>query len=137
MALDKKDLASYSGSDIFADYEQVSMHERIVAVFAVAGSATTLKRCSPVAFNTSTKFYVPWASGGANGTGTIVGFVWPDEVVLDTTNAVQAVIFAGGRIAYSDIAATVASGSITALKTELQNNALSRGIIVEGLEDIH
>jgi len=232
MALSQPELATFSGSDIFADYEQVSLHERIVAIFGTDASASTLSRCTPVGFNETTEFYGEWiaadpailevdtggASGGTwtatvdgtsignlaynataavvtatllglgyeatvdltagvytitfdaqtqianvptltgsvasltGGTGEaatvtagtstyglnkIIGFVWPDEIVLNATTQVQGTIMTEGRIAYSYIEATVDAGDVTALKAELKSEALARGIIVEGLANIH
>lgn len=232
MALSQPELAEYSGSDIFADFEQVSLHERIVAIFGTDASASTLSRCTPVGFNSTTGYYGAWiapdaasieidtggATGGTwfitvNGTSTgtlaynataavvtatllgmgyvatvdlttgvytitfdaqtqianvptltgdvasltggsgeaatvtagtstyglnkIIGFVWPDEIVLNATTQVQGTIMTEGRIAYSYISATVDSGDVAALATELKSEALARGIIVEGLANIH
>jgi len=233
MALSQPELATFSGSDIFADFEQVSLHERIVAIFGTDASASTLARCTPVGFNATTGYYGEWiapdpasieidtdgATGGTwfitvNGTSTgnlaynataavvtatllgmgyvatvdltsgvytitfdaqtqianvptltgdvssltgaggseaatvtagtstyglnkIIGFVWPDEIVLNATTQVQGTIMTEGRIAYSYISATVDSGDVAALATELKSEALARGIIVEGLANIH
>lgn len=232
MALSQPELVTYSASDIFADYEQVSMHERIIAVFGTSAGAETLERCEPVGFNSTTGYYGMWTApdaasieidtGGASGgtwfitvdgtsTGTlaynataavvtatllgmgyeatvalatgvytitfdaatqianvptltgdvasltggtgeaatvtagtstygldsIVGFVWPDEITLSATEQVQGTIMTAGRISYDYISPTVAAGDVTALAAELKANALSRGIIVEDLVNIH
>jgi hypothetical protein len=71
------------------------------------------------------------------GLSTIVGFVWPDEIDLNATLQVQGEVMVKGRIAYSYIEDTVAAGDVTALQTELKNNAMSRGLIIEGLPNIH
>lgn len=233
MALSQPELATYSGSDIFADYEQVSMHERIVAVFGTSAGAETLSRCEPVGYNSTTGYYGMWvapdpasieidtdgATGGTwsmtvdgtttgnlaynataavveatllgmgyvatvalatgvytitfdadaqvitvpvltgdvtsltgaggseaatvtagtstYGLNTIVGFVWPDEITLSATEQVQGTVMTAGRISYTYISPTVAAGDVTALAAELKANALSRGIIVEDLVNIH
>jgi hypothetical protein len=235
MALEQKDLVEYTSADIFAEYPQVSMHERIVAEFGTAAGADLLARCTPVGFNSTTGYYGEWlaadptiltvdidgSTGGtwgltvdgiviANtvfahnataalveatilastgivasvdltagvytitfdapaqvsaivvaagdvtqltggttptavetagtstyGLSTIVGFVWPDEIQLSATLTVQDVIMTQGRISYTYISPTVAVGDVTALAAELKANAMSRGIIVEDLPQIH
>jgi hypothetical protein len=77
------------------------------------------------------------AGASTFGLSSIVGFVWPDEVTLSATEQVNGVIFIAGRISYTDIVATVAVGDVDALAAELKANALSRGIIVEDLVNIH
>lgn len=97
-----------------------------------ASGSGTLAALTPVAFNTSTSKWVPYASGGANGTGTISGFVWPDAVVLDGTNDVLGNVILGGRIHLDDI--PIISGyTLAQLKTSLLSDARSRGFIIEGL----
>lgn len=71
------------------------------------------------------------------GLSTVVGFIWPEEVVLSTTGEVQGEVMTKGRIEYADIESTVDAGDVAALKAELQANALSRGLIVENLVSIH
>jgi len=71
------------------------------------------------------------------GLSTIVGFMWPDEKLLSATEQVHAEVFVSGRIAYEYIEDTVDAGDVTALVAELKTNALSRGIVVEGLPNIH
>ena len=77
------------------------------------------------------------AGASTYGLSSVLGFVWPDPVTLSATKEVQGVIMIKGRIALSDITATVASGDVAALTAELKANALARGIIVEDLANIH
>lgn len=77
------------------------------------------------------------AGASTYGLSSVLGFVWPDPVTLSATKEVQGVIMIKGRIALSDITATVASGDVAALTAELKANALARGIIVEDLVNIH
>jgi len=235
MALSQPELVTYSADDIFAEYEQVSMHKRIIAIFGTSAGAETLSRCEPVGYNSTTGYYGAWVApdpaslevdtGGATGgtwgltvdgiaiantvlaynataavveatilastgivasvtlatgvytitfdadpqittvvvstgdvtqltggtdeaatatAGTstyglhnIVGFVWPDEITLSATEQVQGTVMTQGRISYTYISPTVAAGDVTALAAELKANALSRGIIVEDLPNIH
>lgn len=99
-----------------------------------ASGSGTLAALTPVAFNTSTSKWVIYASGGANGTGTISGFVWPDAVVLDGSNEVLGNVMLGGRIHLDDI--PIVSGyTLAQLKASLISDARSRGFIIEGLAD--
>lgn len=78
------------------------------------------------------------AGSSTYGLNTVVGFVWPDEIVLSATEQVQGTIFVSGRISYADdIKDTVAVADQAALESELKANALSRGIIVEDLVNVH
>jgi hypothetical protein len=233
MATQQDELVTTSDADIFAVLKRVSMQERIVAIFGIDASETTLSTTQPVGYNSTTGFYGAWiapdeasieidtdgATGGtwtmtvdgasagdfaynataedvrttllamgytvtatlatdvytitfdadaqittvpvltgdvssltgaggseaatvtdgssSYGLHTVVGFVWPDEIELSSTEQVQKVIMTAGRIDYEDIQDTVDSGDLTALATELKDNALSRGIIVENLPQIH
>lgn len=99
-----------------------------------AAGATALAPLTPVAFNTSTGFWVPYASGGANGTGTISGFVWPDAAPRHATDETTANVALGGRIHLDDI--PIISGyTLAQLKASLITDARTRGFIIEGLAD--
>ena len=231
MALEQEELVTRSGSNIFADFPQVSMNDHITAIFGASAGAETLVRCAPVGYNDTTGFYGAWiapdpatlvvdltsatagtftvtadgvvtgniafdataaaveaallavgyvvsvtlatqvytivfdaapqvavvpvltgdvtsitggtptatpaAGTSTYGLSTIVGFVWPDEVSLSATLQVHGEVMIKGRIAYSYIEAAVDAGDVTSLATELKNNALSRGLIVEDLPNIH
>jgi hypothetical protein len=232
MATEQKELVTNSAADVFADYKQVSMHERIPAIFASVASATTLAKCTPVGFNSTTEYYGAWVApdpasieididGSTGGTwfitvdgtstgtfaynataavvtatllgmgyvatvdltagvytitfdaeaqitvvpvltgdvasltggttpvatvtagastyglSTVVGFIWPDDVVLSLTEQVPGIVMSSGRIEYTDITPTVDAGDVAALAAELQANALSRGLIIENLEKTH
>lgn len=232
MALSQPELVQTSGSDIFAEYKGVSIHERIIAVMGTDAGASTLVTCTPVGFNSTTEYYGAWVApdaasvevdtGGATGgtwlitvdgigtgnlafnatattveatllgmgydatvalasgvytitfdaapqvaivpvltgdvtsltggTGeaatvtagsstyglsSVVGFVWPDPITLSATEQVQTTVMTQGRISFTYIEPTVDSGDVSALQAELKANALSRGIIVEDLVNIH
>jgi hypothetical protein len=77
------------------------------------------------------------AGSSSFGLDRIVGFVWPEEITLSATEQVNGVIMTQGRIAYSEIAATVDPGDVTDLDAALKSETLSRGIIVEDLVNIH
>lgn len=103
---------------------------QLAAVPALAGNVAALTG------GTAPKATVD-AGASTYGLSSVLGFVWPDPVTLSATNEVQGVIMIKGRIALSDITATVASGDVAALTAELKANALARGIIVEDLVNIH
>jgi len=98
-----------------------------------ASGSITLAALTPVAFNTSTSQWVIFASGGANGTGTIKGFVWPDPVVLAAGGEVLGQVLMTGRIHLNDIP-IVTGYTLAQLKTAIIASAVrNQGIIVEGM----
>lgn len=100
-----------------------------VQVPTVTGTVTSITGGTPTAVAT--------AGTSTYGLSSIVGFVWPDEVDLSATDEVHGEVMVSGRIDYNAIAATVATADVGALQTELKDNALARGIIVEQLPNIH
>lgn len=64
------------------------------------------------------------------------GFVWPDEVVLDADEEVLGQVMLAGRVHYADIVLP-AGETESVLKADLQNNARSLGLIIQGLEEVH
>ena len=57
--------------------------------------------------------YVPYASGGANGTGTIAGFLFTDQSVRDGGGDIVAPILDHGRVILSKLPAPVAANATT------------------------
>ena len=105
--------------------------------FAASVVSPTYPVLTPVAFNTATNFWTAWVSGGANGTGTILGFVWPDETVMDAADEVLANVLIEGKILYSDIEAAVLSRGVETaanLKTSLRSGPRTQGLIIQGLD---
>jgi hypothetical protein len=231
MALEERELVQTSASDIFANFEQVSMHDRIIPVFGTSAGAEELATCAPVGYNDTTDKYGAWVApdptvlvvtltsatagtftvtvdgittgtiaynataadvkaailaigvstsvdlaaavytitfdadtqvanvptvtgdvgsitGGSPtavataGTSTfglniVRGFVFPDPIQLSATLETQGTVMVQGRIDYSYIEPTVDVGDVDALKAELKRTPLGRGIIVEGLVNIH
>lgn len=64
------------------------------------------------------------------------GFVWPDEVVLDSDEEVLGQVLIEGRVHYGDIVLP-AGETESVLKADLQDNARSLGLIIQGLEEVH
>lgn len=99
------------------------------------GAAPLYAALTPMAFNTSTNEWVVWASGGANGTGTIGGFL-QEACQTDATNDVLANMIMGGDIHYEDI--PVPSGQTLAdLKTALRNGMRAKGFNIVGLDQVY
>lgn len=99
-----------------------------------ATGSATLAPLSPVAYNTSTGKHVLFQNGGANGTGTITGFLM-DELVLHASNDQIANVMLTGRVHLDDI--PIQSGyNLAQLKTALAI-VKTQGIIVEGLPEFH
>jgi len=77
------------------------------------------------------------AGASTYGLSALKGFIWPEEVNVVTTGEVHGEVMTKGRIDYRDIEPTVDSGDVAALETEIKRSALGRGLIVEGLPNIH
>ena len=102
---------------------------------SLAAGATALAVGTPMAYNTSTNLWVVFASGGANGTGTIGGFVYPNPAPRHATDETTAVLMLKGKIHISDIP-ILAGYTLAQLKTEMQSVAFRKGLEVEGLESV-
>lgn len=100
-----------------------------------ATGSGTLTPLTPVTFNTSTSKWVVWANGGANGTGTIKGFVWPNPVVLSGTGDVLGQVVTSGQINFGDV--VLPGGETLAnLKIACRDGLRQIGIDMEGLDNV-
>jgi len=97
--------------------------------FANSAGAELLAPLTLVAYNTSTNKFVAWATGGANGTGTVVGLVGWDPIQLDATNSVLGNVFLEGTFHLDDI--PVVGGTLAQIKAALIT-ARALGIITTG-----
>ena len=97
--------------------------------FANSGGAETLAPLTLVAYNTSTLKWGVWATGGANGTGTVAGLVGWNGILLDATNDVLGNVFLGGEFHIDDI--PVVGGTLAQIKTALEV-ARPLGFIITG-----
>lgn len=95
----------------------------------------TLERLTPVAYNTSTNKWTVWTDGGANGTGDIRGFIWPDAVDLDADDDVLAQVMLAGRVHYEDIVLPYGEAEAD-LKAALRSGPRELGLIIEGLDQV-
>ena len=101
-----------------------------------ASGSGTLAALTPVTYNTSTNKWTTFTNGGANGTGTILGFVWPDAIVLDAANDVIGNVLLEGKINFNDIPQTGAGYTLAQLKAAVQSQMRPLGIIIEGLDSV-
>lgn len=100
-----------------------------------ASGSGTLDPLTPVAFNTSSNKWVVWANGGANGAGTIKGFVGFDAVVLDSDEEVLGNVILEGKLHLDDI--PVPSGqTLSNLKIALRSGPRDLGLIIQGLDQV-
>lgn len=111
-------------------------------VFAADAEAPTLDLLTPVAFNTDVEKWQVWTADGDYGTGTIKGFVWPDDEnaaqppTLDASDDVLINVLMSGKIHYDDIA--LPSGESEAdLIAALNAGVRDLGISIEGLPSFH
>lgn len=106
-----------------------------VAVKEFGQGSGTLSVMAPLAFNTSTNKWVPFEVSGSNGTGTIKGFVWPDEIVLDSDEEVLGQVLLRGILHEDDVlaATTEADGGT---RTALRSGPRGLGLDVQGLTQV-
>ena len=119
----RSDVGAGSGIRIFPESVQPK---------SFAAGSGTLARGTPVTYNTSTNFWSVFQNGGANGTGTIQGFV-ADDITLNASDEVTGNVMLTGRIHLSDI--PIVSGyNLAQLRTAIVASLVrSKGIIVEGM----
>jgi hypothetical protein len=85
------------------------------------GSVTLPLNC-PVVFDDTALIWKPLAHNGAAATGSIRGFVWPEAIVLDSSDEVLGVVMMAGDINYGDINTAdilTACGSISTANLKL------------------
>lgn len=100
-----------------------------------ATGSGTLAKLTPVAFNTSTKQWVPWDQDGTNGTDTIRGFLFPDKVTLDGGEEVIAQVMLNGKVHFDDLpgATDVDPNATAAGWNQALRDAQNWGLILEGI----
>lgn len=102
-------------------------------VAAVSG-APLLPLLTPMAYNTSTGIWVVWTNGGANGTGTIKGFL-ARELQTHATNTALASMLTAGQVHFDDI--PVPAGETEGnLITALQSGPRESNLLIKGLADV-
>lgn len=131
MALETNEL--FDSASRSNDNRIVSRRNQVKTLAAVSG-APLLGVGFPLAYNTSTKKLVPWANGGANGTG-VVNCILYREKQSSATDDVQVVVMTEGEIAYT--AVLLPSGETQPnLKAALQAHATrSPLLVIKGLEN--
>lgn len=111
--------------------------------FGPDAGTPTLAPLTPVAFNTATNKWVVWTNGGANGTGTISGFligsdygVDPREgITLDAADDTIGNVMMRGEIDYNSI--VLPSGELEAnLKTALRSGPRALGLDILNLDQV-
>jgi hypothetical protein len=96
-----------------------------------ASGSGTLAVNAPVAFNTSTGFWVPWDADGSNGAALLKGLVFPDPIVLDSDEEVIGQVLLEGIVHLDDVQAATSELDADIL-AELQAEARLLGIHVQG-----
>jgi len=112
----------------------IRMFPETVQVKTFSTGTEVMVRGTLVAFNTSVGFWAPWATGGADGTGTALGIL-NEPCTLTPGGEVQANVMLTGRIHRADIVS-----QFTATAPEVTAAVISTfrglGIIVEGLAGV-
>ena len=130
---------AYADHEKFSSLAGLGSEERVAPTAilpkTLAAGSGTLARLTPVAYNTSTDKWVAWTNGGANGTGTISGFL-NEEVTLDASDELIANVILTGKIHAADVA--LPSGESQGnLDTALKAASLrEKGMIVQGLVNV-
>lgn len=131
MALNPNELLSSASGPS----EGRSMPEVVQPKVFKAGTGT-LAQNAPVAYSTDDDQWVPYdAAGGPAGADTIRGLVWPDAIVLDSDEEVIGHVMLVGRAHIDDILAA-SSEADASIKADLQANARSRGLYIQGLVQV-
>lgn len=93
---------------------------------------------SMLAILTATGFLTLFEAGAADGTEVMVGFAWPDDVVLNAADEVLGQVMMEGRVHVDDIISTVTTPAgletPAQIKTELSLNARALNFVVEGYD---
>jgi len=106
-------------------------HQHDVTFAAATG---TLKVGYAVAFDSSVGHWKPWTDSAANGVGDIRGIVYPADITLAAANEVQGAIMLTGTVHRDDILSAESDANVDA---ECRANLRDRGIIVDGLDQVH
>jgi len=106
---------------------------QLSVIFALAAADKTLPAGTAVAYNTSTLGYVEWATGGANGTGTIQGIINPVDVKILLAGEVNGVVMFQGEAHRADIVSD--GGTAAQLDTALEK-LIGRGLVIRALGDV-
>ncbi len=130
---------AYDPNQLFGTYSGLPALKRVIAKTiqpkTFAAGTGTLAKLTPVVYNTSTNQWTVWANGGANGTGTIKGFVWPDPITLVSDKEVIGNVLIEGKIHFDDIA--LPTGQTAAnLKTACRSGPRDLGLFIQGLDQV-
>ena len=131
---------AYAANEFFREDDLPTKTRTIVDLtqpktFASVGAAPLYKRMMPVAFDTVANKWKIWASGGANGTGTIKGFIYQPELQIDAANDVLGIVLIRGTVHYDDIVLP-AGETAPNLKTALRSGLRELGIDIQGLDQV-
>jgi len=101
-----------------------------------AGGSGTIAAGTPVAFNTSVNQWQPYVNAGANGTGTVKGIAWPDDIVLNAGGEVIGQVMMEGKIHFDDIVVAW-TNTLGNIQTMARSGGLRElGIFVYGLDQV-
>ena len=94
----------------------------------------TLKKYSPVSYNTTTNKWVIWDADGANGAAVMKGILLTD-ITLDASDDVLGSVMLAGQMSFKDV--VVPTGETEAnLKTELRSGPRELGIHIVDLDQV-
>ena len=118
---------------------RVEAHRIRRVTFEINATATLYPALTPVAFANDTLEWVVWAfAGSATEADHIKGFMWPDGILLSTTEQVVGLVMTEGKCSRHDVQAARPSGETEGnLDTSLRQDHLHvRGLYIDDLADI-
>lgn len=128
MALETNELFSEQTRAAFPRIDPVHVYSKKLS--AITG-APELAVGTPMAFDTAADDWVPWVDGGANGTGTIRAFVYPDAIATSATEEVLGQLMVAGTIHGADVVDRYADQAT--LDAALKAGLSERSLYVTGL----
>lgn len=133
---------AYANNELFVgttrnDFPRVKATYVAPKTFAPVGGKPSYACLTPVSFNTATKKWVVWTNGGANGTGTIKGFVYVDGVDLDDTDDVIGNVMLAGEIHRDDVVLPTGELQANLDAALIASNLRAVGIQVQGLAGVY
>ncbi len=112
---------------------RIISRRNLVKTLAAQAGAPLLGVGIPLAFNTSTDLWTQWASGGANGTGTVSAVLYTAKQT-SATEEVQVVVMYEGEI-HIDAFVVPSGQTLANLKIALRDLATrSPLLVIKGLD---
>lgn len=146
MALETNELYSTNTAGPTLRYQVAQDRQQAVTIAAISG-APVLERLTPMAFNSTSKQWVPWTTGvtSPNYVGVIRGFLisgnlddegddFNDVVQTSATDEVLGVIMLGGQLHIDDVP-LYSTNTLDQVKAAIEASALMDRFVIQGMDD--